>query len=51
MTEPTSDRPLRGRRLSAAEFRRLTGRELKADNENQLKQEEEQPNRFAASNR
>jgi hypothetical protein len=29
-----SDRALRGRRLSAAEFKRITGRELRSDNDN-----------------
>lgn len=29
-----SDRALRGRRLTAEEFRRLTGRDLGADNDN-----------------
>lgn len=34
MTTPDTDRPLRGRRLSAAEFERLTGRKLGAANDN-----------------
>jgi hypothetical protein len=32
-TEPASDRPLRGRRVSADEYYRLTGRRLKAAND------------------
>lgn len=31
-TKPDNDRPLRGRRLSWAEFRQLTGREPANDN-------------------
>lgn len=36
-----TDRALRGRRLTAAEFKRITGRELRADNDDQPKPEEQ----------